>query len=190
MAVWKPLILRHYGDFGQITSPYFKQSKSAFYMIIFLFSFLKIFWLGMTTNERMNLSRYHHFSDNCGTMQTPFRWVYDFLNFQTKQTVWLLYPKVSSLLIYPLFSLELLEMKRALVKRKKNKPFSRRNLNGSKNFIPVQLHASLSSSRSDVNTPLVNNVRYIFVQHIIVNSNQKTMEDINRENGQFLVLND
>ncbi|XP_068760562.1 palmitoyltransferase ZDHHC17-like isoform X1 [Montipora capricornis] len=39
---------------------------------LFICQCYQIFWLGMTTNERMNLSRYHHFSDNCGTMQTPF----------------------------------------------------------------------------------------------------------------------
>ncbi|KAK2569073.1 Palmitoyltransferase ZDHHC17 [Acropora cervicornis] len=34
--------------------------------------FYQIFWLGMTTNERLNMSRYHHFTDNYGAMQTPF----------------------------------------------------------------------------------------------------------------------
>lgn len=33
----------------------------------------KIFWLAMTTNERLNMSRYAHFSDDKGMPQSPFR---------------------------------------------------------------------------------------------------------------------
>ncbi|XP_020603898.1 palmitoyltransferase ZDHHC17-like isoform X2 [Orbicella faveolata] len=32
----------------------------------------QIFWLGMTTNERLNMSRYPHFTDNNGIQMTPF----------------------------------------------------------------------------------------------------------------------
>ncbi|KAM7450555.1 Palmitoyltransferase zdhhc13 [Porites harrisoni] len=45
----------------------------------------QIFWLGMTTNERLNMTRYQHFMDNHGVAQTPFSRgllgnVADFLN--------------------------------------------------------------------------------------------------------------
>lgn len=53
-----------------------------------LLSGFKIFWLGMTTNERLNMSRYHHFTDNYGAMQTPFRLVESFLGFSLTQVAW------------------------------------------------------------------------------------------------------
>jgi len=56
--------------------------------LIKLLSGFKIFWLGMTTNERLNMSRYHHFTDNYGAMQTPFRLVERFLGFSLTPVAW------------------------------------------------------------------------------------------------------
>lgn len=53
-----------------------------------LLSGFKIFWLGMTTNERLNMSRYCHFTDNYGAMKTPFRLVERFLGFSLTPVAW------------------------------------------------------------------------------------------------------
>ena len=49
-------------------------SKCYSVFFFFFFFFFKIFWLGMTTNERLNMSRYAHFSDNNGMPLSPFRY--------------------------------------------------------------------------------------------------------------------